>query len=367
MINRDNYQDVTKYLEYQRSVKQCEERTIKSAWSRLRHLLIWAQEARFPKVAKLKSTFPAYLANLKKADGSNLIGSSHFTACCKTARAFFVWAKDNNIPGYRSIDHSWIMTIRPPRSRSEQSELKERELYTVDEVITLATFPVQSLGLKRMQAAVSFLFLSGMRIGAFVSLPVGCVNLKEMKVYQLPDRGVNTKNHKAAITSLLDIPELLAVVNGWDDFLRSNAQPDALWYAHFTQNGELAMNNPTIDRIKTRQHDFIDDLRELCLVSGVAYKSPHKFRHGHAVYALKRAKNMEQMKAISQNLMHSTVGITDGIYSTLVNDDVHDVITSLSRVNVGNQADQEAINKTVELLLSQIRSAGQPVIIESGR
>jgi hypothetical protein len=37
---------------------------------------------------------------------------------------------------------------------------------------------------------------------------------------------------------------------------------------------------------------------------GLAYHYPHKFRLGHAVYALKLAKDIAALKAVSQNLMH---------------------------------------------------------------
>lgn len=48
---------------------------------------------------------------------------------------------------------------------------------------------------------------------------------------------------------------------------------------------------------------------------GVAshHHSPHKFRHGHAVYALKMAKYVSTLKAVSQNLMHADLSITDGV------------------------------------------------------
>lgn len=352
MINRDNYLDVMEYLYFQKTIKQCDERTINSLWSRLRHLLEWADNTRLTDAMKIKPTLPAYLGGLKNSDGEALIGPAHFTACCKTARAYFNWIKIEKARVYKSIDQNWVLSLRPPRSRSEQAVIKERELYQVEEVIKLTTCPVGSLMLRRMQAAAAFLFLSGMRIGAFVSLPVECVDTVNLRVYQLPDKGVNTKNHKAGITTLLNIPELLTVVREWDTFLRTNAFTGALWYAHFTQNGELSETNPSPERIKTRQYDFRDDLRQLCQLAGVRYRSPHKFRNGHAVYALKRAKNMEQLKAISQNLMHSTVGITDGVYGNLVNDDVHSVITSLAGMDFSDSNNLDIINQ-IKALISQ--------------
>ena len=61
------------------------------------------------------------------------------------------------------------------------------------------------------------------------------------------------------------------------------------------------------------------------------YHSPHKFRHGHAVYALKHAKDIAALKVVSQNLMHSNLSITDGVYGILSEKDVREQITSLER------------------------------------
>jgi site-specific recombinase XerD len=56
---------------------------------------------------------------------------------------------------------------------------------------------------------------------------------------------------------------------------------------------------------------------------GLPYHSPHKFRHGHAVYALKMAKKgVFALKAVSQNLMHENLSITDGIYGIMAETDV---------------------------------------------
>lgn len=62
----------------------------------------------------------------------------------------------------------------------------------------------------------------------------------------------------------------------------------------------------------------------------LAYHSPHKFRHGCAVFSLKHADNIGQLKAISQNLMHANISITDGIYGGLSGSDINEQITSLT-------------------------------------
>jgi len=61
------------------------------------------------------------------------------------------------------------------------------------------------------------------------------------------------------------------------------------------------------------------------------YHSPHKFRHGHAVYALKNAKDVSAVKAVSQNLMHENLTITDGVYGILSESDVKKRIGELGQ------------------------------------
>jgi hypothetical protein len=62
---------------------------------------------------------------------------------------------------------------------------------------------------------------------------------------------------------------------------------------------------------------------------GCCIISLHKFRHGNAVYSLQQAKDIAQLKAASQNLMHSNLSITDGVYGIMSNTDVKRQIANL--------------------------------------
>jgi hypothetical protein len=61
----------------------------------------------------------------------------------------------------------------------------------------------------------------------------------------------------------------------------------------------------------------------------LSYHFPHKFRHGHAVNAIKSARDVSDLKAISQNLMHANLSITDGVYGVLSDADVRNRIQGL--------------------------------------
>jgi integrase len=72
------------------------------------------------------------------------------------------------------------------------------------------------------------------------------------------------------------------------------------------------------------------DLHEWLARVELPYHSPHKFRHDHATYALKRCQDVAGLKAVSQNLMHSSLTVTDSIYSVLSTEDVGERIAGLS-------------------------------------
>ena len=302
-------------------------KTADAQYFRLVHLMQWAMDTPFPKANRIKPTFPAYVEGLRTASGA-LYSSGHLAGIFKTCRAFFMWGRYEFTSRYKHMELNWIRTLRASRSRSEQAELQTRELYSLDEVRRLIDVPAESIVDRRLRAAVALLFLSGVRIGAFLTLPLECVDIPGRQIMQLPARGVRTKNSKAAVTFLLTVPDLLTVTEEWDAFLRKRLPADAYWYPHLDPWGELTSERPTGERTELRK-GFRDALRALCELAGIPYLSPHKFRHGHAVYALKQARTPAQMKAISQNLMHSNMGITDGIYGKLVNDDVREIITGL--------------------------------------
>lgn len=336
MINRENWELVQAYLKYQLEVKQNEALTGRSQWCRLRHVLEWADERSLTRAPTIRPTFPAYLEEQERH--SRRFSAQYLTSVYKTARAFFSWAKAAHPNKFRKLGGDWIETIRASRARGEQAELERRELYTVEEVIRLATFKAETLAQRRLAAGVALMFISGMRIGALVTLPIECVDLDGMRIYQLPGKGVRTKNRKAAVTSLLNVPDLVTVAREWDTLVRGRLAKDSLWWAQLTQMGELRDAKAEENTIN-RRVDFNDELKELCGRAGVPYKSSHKLRHGFAVFALKRARTMEELKAISQNLMHSTIGITDGIYGRLMEDDVHEVISRLSGQEAKGESD----------------------------
>ena len=88
---------------------------------------------------------------------------------------------------------------------------------------------------------------------------------------------------------------------------------------------------------------------------GLLYHYPHKFRHGHAVYALKNSKDVSALKAVSQNLMHENLTITDGTYGVLSENDVRNQITELGEIIVANKnSELKELKSLAQKLLEKI-------------
>lgn len=335
MINRQNWLDVRKHLDYRVRVLQNERETARAAWVALRHLLEWADAVPFPEVEKIKVTFPEYVLTARNDGIEKPLSPKYMGKIIDNSRYFFTWAK-NHLPGYKRIPDSWIETLKLRRSKSQQSKLTTRTIWTIEDIRQILSTPNprdDSLRYSRDKAALAFLFLSGMRAGAFVTLPLSCVDVSRRRIKQLPEMGVHTKNSKAAVTPLIPIPDLLEVVNDWDSFLRSEGADDrAAWYVHLGYNGLTINKNDLVqpgENYHGRYSALVQGIRRLCELADVPYRSPHKIRHGFGVYGVKHAGNMAQLKAISQAMMHSNVGITDGIYGRLPDDDAFDQITEM--------------------------------------
>ena len=326
MINRQNYHDIKSYLDYMENIQQAEKSTLKRAWSHLRHLLEWADEKPFPRSPSITPTFPTYLVNYV-SNGKKLAPST-IVKCLTQARQFYAYAKTAWQSRYKTISDTWIASLKPNRKIRSNSGMRNHKFYTLDQVMKIVEYDTDNLHLKRAKVAVAMLFCSGMRADALASLPIICVDLENNCVLQFPEMGVRTKNYKSGITYLLPIDPLLELIHKWDEMVRSFPEY-CLWYSPISRDNSRLI--PTTIAYYGRNSTVQKDVRMICQAAGVAYLSPHKLRHGHVMYAIQHAKTIKDLKAISANVMHSSLIVTDQIYGVLQDIDVKNFITSLEK------------------------------------
>ena len=328
MVNRQNYHHAKEYLAYLSEVSQLDARSVERYWFYLKYLLLWADEVMLSKVITLRPTFATYLAAQRLDGEQGTLSPVALKKIIQTVKRFLTWLKMTYPSEFREVSVAWIEALRPPRC---VEPVVEHRFVTLEEIRQLSAMQIDEgdVALRRDQAAAAMLFLSGTRATAFGTLPINAVDLSRRAIKQWPALGVATKNDKSATTYLLDIPELLSVVERWDVLVRAQLPPTAMWYTPVvSQWGEhiLSAEPPGANRGQA----VAKRLRHLCEVAGLPPQSPHKFRHGHAVYALQHAKTMADYKAVSMNLMHEDIRVTDGIYAPLAGHEVQDRIARLT-------------------------------------
>lgn len=340
MINRGNWKHVQSYLKYRKEVDQLADNSLRLEETWLRHLLEWSQENGFDKAPKIRPTFPEYMLTARLNGTGEALSPAYVQKVIRASHNFFQWLKTHQW-GFSSITPAWLDTLKPPRMTVEY---KEHEAVTIDEIRAIAKAPVNSLRERRIRAAAVFWFLSGIRIGAFVTLPIKAVDIENLTIKQWPKLGVHTKFQKHATTYLLDIHDLIEVIKEWDNLVRENLTENDMWFANINpETNELAIKCSCAG--ENRHHGARKDLKEWLNNNNLTYHSPHKFRHGFAVYGLKLSKNISEFKAVSQNLMHSSISITDGIYGVLSKTDLKNEI-----IKLGHQIKSDSTIESDEII-----------------
>jgi site-specific recombinase XerD len=326
MINRENWKLIQEYLAYRKEVDLLAVSSLRLEETWLRHLLEWAQEILFENVSKIRPTLPEYVLDARLDGSGQALSPVYVRKIIRASLNFFQWLKTHHW-GYSSITQAWLDTLKPPRMTIVH---KEHEAVTIEEIRAIAKAPVETLKEKRIRAAAVLWFLSGIRIGAFVTLPIKGLDFENRSIRQWPKLGVRTKFGKHQTTYFLNIPELIEVVKEWDDFVRSQLSNEYPWFANISpETGELDQDNSFIG--KNRHYGARKDLKDWLEKINLPYHSPHKFRHGYAVYTLRNADNIAELKAISQNLMHSSISTTDSIYGILSKNDIKEQIEKISK------------------------------------
>jgi len=328
VIQRNNYLLVRRYLHDLGEIYQLSGSSLGRYRFYLRHLLLWAGETPFQQVTKLRPTFPSYVSNLPGRNVAVPLASVTQKKIIEVGKRFFTWGKQNYPREFSSLTTAWLESLRSSRVRETNDE---HEYVSLEEVKQLIALPhdQEDIALLRDKAAAAVLFLSGARASAFTTLPISAVDLPARTLRQWPELGVATKNGKHATTYLLPIPELLSIAQTWDDVIRSNLPSTARWYAPVSARWGSQSLEETIPG-KNRHQALDKRLRRLFTLAGLPYKSAHKFRHGHAVYGLLKAQTMADYKAVSMNLMHNDIKITDSIYAPILSEEVKERIAKLT-------------------------------------
>ncbi len=324
MINRKNWKLSKKYLKYRGDVDQLSNGSLRIEVTYIRYLLEWAGENPFRDARIILPALPEFLLKTRLDGRNEILSGDYIKKVLSTARRFFRWLSDNK-KEYRSLNINWLNTLKPKRIHEQP---KKVEVISLEQVIEISKVKVENAIERRIRAAAVFWFLSGIRIGAFVSLPLQAVDIENREIKQFPSLGVRTKYQKYAVTYLLPIAELITVIREWDEQVRKLLPESGYWFAPLSpRTGEIDTLSTSIGA--HRQDIARKNLRVWLCKAGLKYYSPHKFRHAHIHYGIKNSAKVADFKAVSINVMHENMKTTDEIYSRLIDSDVRERIESL--------------------------------------
>lgn len=211
-------------------------------------------------------------------------------------------------------------------------------------------YPPQSESIvqKRIRAGVCFLYLTGMRISAFISMPIKAVNLKELEVRQSPELGMRTKNKKSAITYMLDIGPVIHYVCEWDAFVRHKLPPSGFWFTPLNSTTGY-INTSAVKVGENRPSIFRKDLTTWLNKHQTLLHSPHDFRRGHASFLWERSKDFNDLLAIKENLMQENLATTE-LYARKNKAQIKSLVHNLMKKSVTQEPGQD-VNSQLHVIL----------------
>lgn len=337
MISRKNWKLTKAYLERRENIDLISPGSLKVETTYLRYILEWADEASFHQAHKIRPSLPEYLITVSLDRERKPFSAVFIKKTLESARKFFTWVMDT-YSEYRTIKRDWIRTLKPRRGEELPAIIK---IPSLDDILKIASAPADNIVERRIRAAAIFWFLSGIRIAAFVSLPIEAVDIGNRKIMQYPSLGVRTKNRKYATTTLYDIPELLAVLRDWDNEVHSALPSGGFWFAPLSPDTR-EFDGSRKEVGKHREAIARKNLKAYLLKIGVPYYAPHKFRYANIQYGLGKSRSRADFKAVSMNVMHSNMDTTDEVYSRLSDSEVHARVEGLGKGGTDDAADTEA-------------------------
>lgn len=267
--------------------------------------------------------FKDFLATRKSKRGDTISISFQYHTLRKL-RGFFDWLSRQE--GYRqAIQETDIGYLSLGKKESRQAlQSKRRKIPTMEQVkkVIEAIEPKTEIDM-RDRALLSLTLLTGARISAIVSLPLGSFDPVDMVIDQDPNLGVKTKFSKRIATALfpLDYKEPKQYFIDWYEYLKNERgfkENDPLFPATKVENGKENISYYSTGEVEPIYWSGSSPARKIFekrfKAVGEPYYNPHSLRHLLVKEFMKKPLTEEQKKAISQNLGHESVTTTFGSY-----------------------------------------------------
>lgn len=274
-------------------------------------------------------------------------------------KSFFGWLSGQ--PGFKSKIHfDSISYLSLEKKKTMEARATKQVKYpSLDYVIKLAnSIEIKSVIDQRDRALICFLLLSGMRVRAVSTLPLGCFNKGTLTIDQDPKMGVETKFGKTIQTILFQFDDgLVKHLIDWAIYLEKIklfSPADPLFprsKIEQIENGLTFFSDKVEPAFWKGTGSIRDILKSRSSQAGLEYFNPHSYRHAASHLAMKNRYDIEEIKAISQNLGHEFLGTTILTYGKL---DTERAIELVKGLDFSGKLQGSNRDETIELIKKQL-------------
>ncbi|MDU9007217.1 tyrosine-type recombinase/integrase [Sedimentitalea todarodis] len=331
--NEQNERLKRRFLEYRKYAKRLSDKTLDKELAALERFDVWNGRKDFARFhIEWAMKFVDHLASAKGAKGSPL-GKSTSRAILATLREFTLWLSQQD--GFRSrmraSDSDYFNLSR--RDEAEARAAPARPAPSVKQAKrALDTMLASNPREMRDKAIFALLCLTGIRVGALITLRLKHIDLEEKSVMQNP-REVATKFGKSIDTFFAKgFPEAETALRAWIDYLENEALygPDDPLFPS-TAIAPKANTGFKAEGFERRPWKSTEPVRKIVNAAFTAANlptfGPHAFRHMLARHAAKTCTSVAEIVATSQNLGHTDVLTTLRSYGQIDRDRMRALIT----------------------------------------
>lgn len=348
---QSNFNQIEAFLKYLSKKRHVQPNSISIYERYEKKILEWSGNKYLYNAGKFKLSFPEYIDKCRKEDGSEY-DQDYINGACSFARRFFDYA----------CKHFDMYQVRLPDTFFDEfipiekiNSMDKLEYYTESDMLKIAAIKRISITDLRNIAAFIMLYLSGMRIAAFLTIPIKDIDLGRGILIQDPANGTYTKLNKKGETVLLDHPILLEIVREWDRTVRENCPLESTWFARLTSRRDFdpkiiqyrdRQDPRTYKEAKSNYHNLTRSMEDLCKRAGIPYKSPHKGRYGNIHKWMETVTTMEEKQALAENSLH-TLPVLEKIYSRMPSCESNAVMQRLRSKQKENQPNANATASSI--------------------
>lgn len=332
------------YIEHLRDARKHSDKTIDGAMRHLTELERFMSSKDFATLTKSQGKqFSDHLHQRPSKAGAETLSDSSIVHTLSDLKAFFDWLTTTK--GWKVYAESIArltpsrrvlmgLKTKPDKAPPTPGQIRQT-LNAMDDLTAVG---------RRDRALVAFIYLTGMRIGAVISLRCKHVKLAECQVLQNA-REVNTKFGKNMLTSWFPVGEdIKQIVVAWlKERLESGARPDAALFPAKLRYRLPGAKTAEKDSFWKTSEPAREVFRAACQKADIQYINPHSTRDTLMLLGLEMCATWEELKAWSQNLGHEKFDTPLVHYGKLDTNRQNTLIQGLVRTDLTVREEQELL------------------------